>query len=178
MEEEKKDDKADIERYVTDIEELHKLLTIEKDEEIKKLQYENQALRTKPKYQPRKEIKPNENVIKEFIEFFEYSLRKKRFSNFKLKKDLDKRIKNLSDQSVLYFILQQTILYKRGMVILSIKEIREGVRSKYKIFTSGTDLDDKTINLSIESLKAQGIIFRFRHNKQKSILDIFPNNVL
>jgi hypothetical protein len=172
---------AKFERYVKGLDDLKKELTREKDKkimqllsEIEKLKSENESLKiellkfsTKKKYKARKDVFLNERTLNKFINFFESSIENKEINHTILKKEIENHINNLSDRDVLYFILQQAI-HKNGLLILSEKQIREGVESA-KNWTKGTQLDRKTIALSLASLQAQKIIFRYRFNKHKAV---------
>jgi hypothetical protein len=146
----------------------------QRDEENRKLKEENLKLKAelakvkKRKKIKRKDIIPDENITRIFSEFFEASLNQKKINDLKLK-ELEKHIKNPSDKDVLFFLIQQTILQKRVFTILTEKEIEEGKKIGYMVITPGTGLSRNTIALSLKSLKEQGLIFRYRENKHKSI---------
>jgi hypothetical protein len=106
-------------------------------------------------------------LVTHFQNFFEESLRKGQISHYRLKKEIDTHFKNASDRETLYFILQQTILYHRGMVFLQEKDFVEGIKSKTKVWTEKTRFSAKTVRESIRSLEQRGIILLYKKSKQK-----------
>jgi hypothetical protein len=148
-------------------------------QEIEKLKQENLALtaklnRIKESKKSKGQIIPDENKLKIFIDFYEDSLRseKIKISHFYLRQKIEKLIKNASDREVLYFILQQTLMYKRGMVILTEAQIKDGVKSGTKTWTEGVEFSRNTISASLARLTAHKYILRYKKNQHKSVFFI------